>query len=83
MALRRSRHPAFSFVAVGNYGDDLVREHPLLDRLRPIKNMLKHDPSLLTIGVEFDSATAIHVAEERETPSKFEKERALTVTSKG
>ena len=82
-ASRRSRHPSYSFVAVGRNCDELVREHPLMNPLQPIKKMLKYDPYVLMIGVDFDSVTAIHLAEERKTPSKFLKERALTVTSKG
>ena len=31
----------------------------------------------------FDSVTSIHLVEERKTPSKFVRERALTMTSKG
>ena len=80
---RRSRHPAYSFVAVGKYVDEIVRENPLDDPLLPIKKFLRHDPILLKIGVDFDSVTAIHLAVEHKTPSKFVKERALTVTSKG
>ena len=82
-ASRRSRHPAYSFVAVGNKVDELVSDHPLMNPLQPIKKMLEYDPYILMVGVDFDSATAIHVAEERKAPSKFEIERALTVTSKG
>ena len=54
-----------------------------MNPLQPIKKMLKYDPYVLMIGVDFDSVTAIHLSEERKTPSKFLKERALTVTSKG
>ena len=82
-ASRRSRHPAYSLVAVGNKVDELVSDHPLMNPLQPIKKMLKYDPYILMVGVDFDSVTAIHVAEERKSPSKFAKERALTVTSKG
>ena len=82
-ASRRSRHPSYSFVAVATHCDELVQEHPLMNPLQPIKKMLKYDPYVLMIGVDFDSVTAIHLAEERKTPSKFLKERALTVSSKG
>ena len=82
-ASRRSRHPAYSFVAVGNHVDELVRDYALNDPLMPFKRFLKHDPLVLKIGVDFSSVTPIHLAEEHKTPSKFSKERALTVTSKG
>jgi len=80
---RRSRHPAYSFVAVGENSDKLIREYSTLDPLQPLKALLKEDPVVLTVGVGLDSVSVIHVAEQRLTPSKFVKERALTVTSKG
>ena len=80
---RRSRHPAYSFVAVGENSDKLVREYSTLDPLQPLKALLKEDPVVLTVGLGLDSVSVIHVAEQRLTPSKFVKERALTVTSKG
>jgi len=82
-ASRRSRHPAYSFVAVGRHGDDLVREHELLNPLLPVKKFLKQDPKVVTAGVNLNSVTSIHLAEEAKAPNKFVKERALTVTSKG
>lgn len=82
-ASRRSRHPSYSFVAVGKHGDECVREHPLMDPLLPVKKILRHKPFVLLVGVDLDSATAIHLAEESRTPSKMEKQRALTVTAKG
>ena len=80
---RRSGHPAYSFVAVGKNSDKLVREYSPLDPLQPLKAFLKEDPAVLTIGVGLESVSAIHVAEQRLTPSKFVKERALTIGSKG
>lgn len=82
-ASRRSRHPAFSFVAVGHKSDQLVRRYSLTDPLEPLKTLLEEDAFVLTIGVELDSVTAIHVAEQRRLPFKFVKERALTVGSSG
>jgi aminoglycoside 3-N-acetyltransferase len=82
-ASRRSRHPAYSFVAVGNHGDEIVRDYGLEDPLMPVKQFLKHDPLMLKIGVDFSSIIPIHIAEEHKTPSKFTRERALTFTSKG
>ena len=80
---RRSRHPAYSFVAVGARVDELAREYDLLDPLLPVRRFLKHDQVVVTIGVGFDSVTAIHLAEEKKLPSKYVKERALTISSKG
>jgi aminoglycoside 3-N-acetyltransferase len=80
---RRSRHPAYSFVAVGKDADGLIRDYSLVDPLHPLKTFLKQDPLVLTIGVDLDSVSAIHLAEQRLLPSKLVKERALTITSKG
>ena len=79
----RSRHPAYSFVAVGENSDNLVREYSTLDPLQPLKALLKEDSVVLTVGVGLDSVSVIRVAEQQLTPSKFVTERALTVTSKG
>jgi aminoglycoside 3-N-acetyltransferase len=68
---------------VGKHGDDLVREYSLEDPLVPLNQFLRQDPRVLTIGVTLDAVTAIHVAEQLRVPSKFVKERALTVSSKG
>ena len=80
---RRSNHPAYSFVAVGKRGDELIRDYSLNDPLLPIKRFLKQDPKILLVGVGFDSVTAIHVAEQLRLYVKFVRERALTFTSKG
>jgi aminoglycoside 3-N-acetyltransferase len=80
---RRSQHPTYSFVAVGKNSDKLVREYSAVDPLQPLKDYIKENPAVLTVGVGLESVSAIHVAEQRLTPSKFVKERALTITSKG
>jgi aminoglycoside N3'-acetyltransferase len=82
-ASRLSRHPAFSFLAVGAHANELVHEHSLLDPLRPVEKMLAYDPHVLMVKCEFDAVTLIHLAEERKTISKFAKERASTITSRG
>ncbi len=79
----RSRHPAYSYVAVGKHGDELVREFSLDDPLLPLKRFLRHDPWVVTIGVGLDSVTAIYLAEETRLKPKFTRERALTFSSKG
>ena len=80
---RRSNHPAYSYVAVGDRGDELVREVKLEDPLLPVKKFLKSNPRVVTIGVGFPAVTAIHIAQETILPSKFLRERALTMSSKG
>jgi aminoglycoside 3-N-acetyltransferase len=80
---RRSRHPAFSFVAVGQNSDELVSKHSLTDPLRPLSMLLDGKSFVLTIGVGLESVSAIHLAEQRHIPTKFVKERALTIGSKG
>jgi aminoglycoside 3-N-acetyltransferase len=82
-ASTRSRHPAFSFVAVGSNSESLVRSDSLTEPFQPLKRFLEQDPFVLTIGAEMNSVTAIHLAEARRLPSKFRKERALTVGSQG
>jgi aminoglycoside 3-N-acetyltransferase len=82
-ASRRSKHPAFSFVAVGRDSDKLVRNHSLEDPMQPLKIFLKEDPFVLTLGVNLDSVRAIHIPEQRRLPYKFVKERALTIAANG
>ena len=80
---RRSTHPAYSYVGVGNHGDELVREIKPDDPLLAVRNFLKHDPRVLTIGVGLNAVTAIHLAVEKFLPKKFVEERALTFSAKG
>jgi len=80
---RRSMHPAYSYVGVGNHGDELVREIIPGDPLLAVRNFLKHDPRVLTIGVGLNAVTAIHLAVEKFLPEKFVEERALTFSAKG
>ena len=80
---QRSRHPSHSYVAVGSHRDELVREVVLDDPLFPIRRLLKYEPRVVTLGVGFSSVTSIHLAEEKQLPSKLVKERALTFSSKG
>jgi aminoglycoside 3-N-acetyltransferase len=82
-ASRRSRHPAYSFVAVGNDSDRLVRSYSLTDPLQPLKTLLKQDSFVLTVGVELESVSVIHMAEQQVLPRKYPRERALTMSSTG
>jgi len=80
---RRSNHPAYSYVAVGEHVDELVREVKFDDPLLTVRKFLKRNPRVVTIGVGFPAVTAIHLAEEIVKPAKFVKERALTMSSRG
>jgi len=82
-ASRRSKHPAYSFVAAGSDSDELVKGYSLTDPLQPLRTFLRREPFVLTIGMDLSSATAIHLAEEKVLPDKFVKERALVVGSAG
>jgi len=82
-ASRRSRHPAYSFVAAGSDSDELVKGYSLTDPLQPLRAFLRREPFVVTIGMDLSSATALHLAEERVLPGKFAKERALAVGSAG
>jgi aminoglycoside 3-N-acetyltransferase len=82
-ASRRSQHPAFSFAAVGHKSDEFVRRFSLTDPFAPLKALLENDPFVLIIGSELDSVVAIHLAEQRHAPTKFLRERALTLGSTG
>jgi aminoglycoside N3'-acetyltransferase len=68
---------------VGGHCDELVHGLPLIDPLYPIRKMLVYHSHVLMVGVGFNSVTSIHLAEECRKPSKFLRERALTVSSKG
>jgi aminoglycoside 3-N-acetyltransferase len=80
---RRSGHPAYSFVAVGEHGDELVRDYSLDDPLLPLKRFLKKDPKVVVVGMGLDSVPEIHLVEQSRLSAKFPRERALTFTSKG
>ena len=80
---KRSRHPAYSFVAVGKETDNLIHSSSLSDPLQPLKTFLRREPVVVTLGVGLESVFAIHIAEQRFLPSKFSSERALIVTSRG
>lgn len=82
-ASRRSRHPAYSFVAVGDKSDQLVRNYSLSDPLQPLLALMNEDPLVLTLGAGLDSVVAIHIAEKRSAPAKFKKERALGMSATG
>jgi aminoglycoside 3-N-acetyltransferase len=80
---RRSKHPGYSFVAVGNHADEVVSELRLDDPLLPIKKLLKYNPNIVLVGVDLTAATAIHLARVGKSSMGGLDERALTISSKG
>lgn len=80
---RRSKHPAYSFVAVGKHADELVRDYSLEEPLLPLKRFERRDPLVLMVGVGFDSVAAIHLAVQSRQSAKLVRERALVFTSTG
>jgi len=80
---RRSKHPGYSFVAVGKHADEVVSELKLDDPLVPIKKLLKYNPNIVLVGVDLTVATAIHLARVGKSSMASTDERALTISSKG
>jgi len=65
---RRSAHPQVSFAAVGPLAEALMARHPFDDGLgeaSPLGALYRHSARVLLLGVGYDSATAIHLAEYR------------------
>src|SRR5208282_6695007 len=48
---RRSKHPGYSFVAVGKHSDEVVSELRFDDPLLPIKKLLKYNPNIILVGL--------------------------------
>ena len=80
---RRSKHPGYSFVAVGKHADEVVSELRLDDPLLPIKKLLKYNPNILLVGLDLTAVTAIHLARVGKFSMAGPDERALTISSKG
>ncbi|GIE87814.1 aminoglycoside N(3)-acetyltransferase [Actinoplanes regularis] len=67
-AARRSAHPQTSFAAVGPAADEIVGVHDLdchLGERSPLGTLYRLGATLLMIGVEMDTCTALHLAEYR------------------
>lgn len=62
----RSEHPLYSFCAYGNKADEILSTHPLdygLGRTSPLGKLYKYNAKILMLGTNFESNTAIHLAE--------------------
>jgi aminoglycoside 3-N-acetyltransferase len=65
---RRSAHPTVSFAALGALAADLLREHPLdygLGDASPLGELYRRGAWVLLLGVGYDRATALHLAQYR------------------
>jgi aminoglycoside 3-N-acetyltransferase len=70
-AARRSNHPQTSFAAVGPASDEIIRVHDLdchLGERSPLGTLYRLGATVLMIGVEMDTCTALHLAEYRLHP---------------
>ena len=68
----RSSHPQSSFAALGRLAAELMQGHQLTCHLgeeSPLGNMYCLDASVLLLGVDFRSCTALHLAEYLYTPN--------------
>lgn len=62
----RSGHPAHSFIAWGQHAEKWMAEHSLYDSFgmtSPLGKMLRTDVKIVMIGVDYDTCTALHLAE--------------------
>lgn len=66
--VKRSDHPAVSFVAWGNQADTIISDHSLHNSLgehSPLRKLYDEVAHILFIGTGYDTATAFHLAEYR------------------
>ncbi|MEW6450045.1 MAG: AAC(3) family N-acetyltransferase [Pseudomonadota bacterium] len=69
----RSAHPSSSFAALGPSAYELMREHDLTNPLgdsSPLGALYRHGAKILLIGVDFDTCTALHLAEQKVWPNR-------------
>jgi len=62
----RSSHPVHSFMAWGQHAEKWMAEHSLYDSFgmtSPLGKMLGADVKIVMIGVDYDTCTALHLAE--------------------
>ncbi|KGP92205.1 aminoglycoside 3-N-acetyltransferase [Pontibacillus chungwhensis BH030062] len=66
--VKRSDHPAVSFIAWGDRADAILSDHPLHNGLgeeSPLGKLYNEGAYILFIGTGYDTATAFHLAEYR------------------
>lgn len=68
---QRSTHPVFSYLAVGAEAERLIGAQQLGWPLGPIEELAELDGTVLLVGVDHTSNTAIHLAEQRLGRSRF------------
>ncbi|MGG0657175.1 aminoglycoside N(3)-acetyltransferase [Rummeliibacillus pycnus] len=62
----RSAHPAHSFMAWGQNAEDWMKSHPIESSFgleSPLGKMYQTSVKIVLIGVDYDSCTALHLAE--------------------
>lgn len=67
---RRSGHPLLSFVALGPDAEHIVDPHPIDDAFgetSPLARLYDRDASIVLLGVDHATTTAMHLAEHRAT----------------
>ena len=66
--VRRSNHPACSFIALGPAAERILARHDMdssLGERSPCGALYREDACVLLLGVDFDNCTVMHLAEDR------------------
>lgn len=69
LAVVRSPHPSHSFMAFGKYAAEWMETHPIEDSFgerSPLGKMINNEVKIVLLGVDYDSCTALHLAEARQ-----------------
>ena len=78
----RSNHPALSFCAYGKHAEFITKNHSLnfgFGDNSPLKKMEDLDASILLLGVDYDSCSAMHLGEFRSGIRKVKKEASAII----
>lgn len=84
--VKRSRHPACSFAAIGPQADSILRNHALespLGEQSPLARLYDLDAKILLVGVGFDKCTSLHLAEQRAWPDRQLQEEGAPINENG